>query len=842
MSGHRWVMTSLVSLCALMGTLLFASAPVLAGGDANVPAGCSNESSPGFRVYLPDCRGYEMVTPPYKQGFKVSFVAGNDQRVVGVSLGTFAGAENSPIVPIGLQGAVYEFTRVDTGWSAQPLTPPASRFPYSALLGLSGDLRSSLFEANEEYAATARKIWLRQSDGELSLVGPDYSPEASVERANHTEFAVLGASSDLTHVLTRLRGQTGNSSRGAEALWPGDTTVTGSESLYEYSGIAQPGARREPVLVGVENDGALESEDGKPVNEGARLISQCGTLLGGGEYSGPEASHYHDAYNAISANGSTVFFTAAAGGCEGENSRGEDVVGKGPTVEEVYARTGADKTIKISEPELPAGEQCEEVSCSTAERKPGLFQGASEDGSKAFFMTEQSLLNGDAPGGMKLYGDEIANGVVTHVLDISHDPHAGEPAEVQGVARVSEDGSYVYFVARGVLTEGPNVEGKEPVRGADNLYVYEPDPENTGMRWVAFVGTLMTEAEEVSLESEAEGRFTMRVEEGDGFAAAFRLYQTEREAIAEVKNVWSKDDARPVEASPEGRFLVFASSAHLTPDSSGSAGQIFEYDAQSGHLVRVSIGAGPADSNNGNVDTWLESPKLRYPQLAGIDFAQGLGSVQSTLTMSDDGSRVFFTSAARLTSQAISGTQNVYEYREGHVYLISDGQDASVNRAGESSVDLFGTDPTGEDVFLQTTDQLVPQDSDEREDIYDAHENGGFPAPTLSPSCAASACQGPLSATPFLPAAGTGETTPGDRNMAPSTAKTVVKPKSLTRAQKLANALKACGKKAKKKRAGCKARARRKYGGKTAKKVIGEVSDHEAKSSYGKDHRAGSSG
>ncbi len=36
---------------------------------------------------------------------------------------------------------------------------------------------------------------------------------------------------------------------------------------------------------------------------------------------------------------------------------------------------------------------------------------------------------------------------------------------------VSEDGSYVYFVAEGALTSGKNMEGKEPVSGEPNLYV-----------------------------------------------------------------------------------------------------------------------------------------------------------------------------------------------------------------------------------------------------------------------------------------------------------------------------------------------------------------------------------
>ena len=88
--------------------------------------------------------------------------------------------------------------------------------------------------------------------------------------------------------------------------------------------------------------------------------------------------------------------------------------------------------------------------------EPGVFQGASRDGSKVFFLTKQPLLNGDEGGtgtGQDLYEDEIegegASAKLARVVQVSHDPHAGQAAEVQGVTRISEDGSHVYFVAEG---------------------------------------------------------------------------------------------------------------------------------------------------------------------------------------------------------------------------------------------------------------------------------------------------------------------------------------------------------------------------------------------------------
>lgn len=44
------------------------------------------------------------------------------------------------------------------------------------------------------------------------------------------------------------------------------------------------------------------------------------------------------------------------------------------------------------------------------------------------------------------------------------------------------------------------------------------------------------------------------------------------------------------QATPDAQYLVFTTTADLTPDDTSSAAQAFRYDAQSGELIRVSIG------------------------------------------------------------------------------------------------------------------------------------------------------------------------------------------------------------------------------------------------------------
>ncbi len=86
--------------------------------------------------------------------------------------------------------------------------------------------------------------------------------------------------------------------------------------------------------------------------------------------------------------------------------------------------------------------------------------------------------------------------------------------------------------------------------------------------------------------------------------------------------------------------------------------------------------------------------------------------VRSDPTMSNDGSFVFFQSPVGLTPRALDDVQvgavegvptyaeNVYEWHEGHVYLISDGRDASEGPYGKSSVQLLGSDASGANVFF----------------------------------------------------------------------------------------------------------------------------------------------
>jgi hypothetical protein len=825
---------------AALAICLLPPVAALAAGDANT-SHCGNEAMAGFKVTLPDCRAYEMVTPSFKDGGVVSNggpVSVDGTRVAASANGAFGGTGDALVFT-----TYYGFQRGAGGWMTAPLSPPAAAFP-SALtpggvpgpLTASADLSSSLWSATTSAAFGAEEAFYVESPagGPLALVGPEQPPPSTGGHYHHAA-QFMGASTDLKHVLVNiLPPSISERERGLNQPWPGDTTVPATSSLYEYTGTGNT----EPLLVGVSNQERL---NGKPhVNEGAHLISQCGTTLGG-----PQQGGHTDTYNAVASGGGTVFFTSLKGPCS------EGAVG--PAVTELYARVGASRTVAISEPSLAIpGRSCMGLCLEDQNeenghmRSEGDFAGASEDGSRVFFTTLQPLVNADNNSGLDLYEAQLTGPSVTRLTQVSHDPHGAEAAEVQGVVRVAENGSRVYFVAKGLLTEGKNAEGYEPEKGAYNLYVYNTESAKT-----TFVATLLTAADESVIEGEEEaeqkqiGQEAERIEEpfllraaeagakaeeaeskgeqaraleereregrltseGQALGRAFRA-ETEGTrgptgTLRQDKLVWDTRDARPAQATPDGRFLVFVTSAHLTgPEDTSKVAQLFEYDAQTERLVRVSVGHDGYNAN-GNTARGAYAPHIGEPGYSGGALAT---AAATGLALSNDGSRVFFESRDSLTPQAVVGAESVYEYHGGNVYLISDGR-ATTTAEGEPSVKLVGTDGSGQDVFFTTAEALLPQDGDTQIDIYDAREGGGFPASPSPAPCSGDACHGSLSTPPVLPSLGGSAAIPGGGNLTP----VVVTPRPPTRAQLLEKALKGCRAKPRQKRRSCELQARRRY-------------------------------
>ncbi len=677
---------------AMLSALLFALCLVLyvAGAEGAPDARCSNEMYLGFRFYLPDCRAYELVTPSYKEAMTVISVGGLSQdgsRLIVQGFGSFVGVESQTTF-----GAVYILNRGTAGWQATPLNTPAiSTYPRFEETVASNSLTGSLWDPTYPDQPTD-DIYLRSEDGAFYPVGPGGPLGASQPR-----LIFAGASADLSHVVFTDRAPI---TPGSETrLWPGDTTEGELEpSLYEYVGTGND----EPHLVGVSNEGSVAR-----VGD-SHLISRCGTVLGN-----PEG----DAYNAISQTGSTVFFTAL--GLNGRRACREISPQFAPAVSELYARIDDAHTVAISEPELGA------CSCNLLAPADAQFRGASSDGSKVFFTTTQQLLPGATGGGPYLYEYDFEAPEGKKITLVSAGDANGP--RVQGVARVSEDGSHVYFVAKGVLTGEQNIYGEKAEEGEENLYAFVRECPGGSLKCtepqqqLSFVGRLSEEADSED---------------------------------------WAGFDLRPVQATPDGRFLVFRSAADLTPDEEGrkEAGQMFEFDAQTGALVRVSRGV---DGYNEDGNSNIYPVTIPNPGYFEDDYPES-----RFVAVSANGAYVFFMSSDGLSPDAVTGHSSVYEYHAGEVSLVSDGHDLSAEGSR-----LLGADESGQDVFFTSDDSLVPQDVDTQEDIYDARIGGGFAAQPVQSGCSEDTCQGPLAGA-FQPPTPTTPSSAGEGGAVPAASST----------------------------------------------------------------------
>jgi hypothetical protein len=666
--------------------LLFAAAIAaatmagLAAPPAASAAGCPNEAlrAENNSLDLAPCRAYERVTPSFQNGFGVASpiaIAPDGEDLIIETLAGFAGAESSRL------GPYYKMSRTNTGWQTASISPPASSFPASAFFTASADLGRSLWALRSPGESVyAQSLYLREPDGSFVEIGPMVPPSAqSGPPANGSQvflgtYEFRGASSDLSHVYFSITNGAGHS-----VLWPGDTTTlfgsaARAESLYEYSGVGNT----RPALVGVEGQG--------------HLISDCATFLGSDEY--------HETYNAVSADGKKVFFTA-----DGHDQQACPEEIPAPEVTEVYARVDGQETVAVSEPSRVT---CEE--CNTTARRGAQFQGASADGSRVFFTTTQELLPGAETNNLFEYDFNSALGRRVRRVSIG----ASAP-EVLGVSRISQDGSHVYFVARGRLTDAPRGgciaeetpseqveeelthEGRcRPPQGQPNLYVYTREGQNP-LGQVNFLATLA--------ESESD------------------------------ESIWSPEDRRPVQATPDGRHLVFLSTAALTPGVTGEGRQVYEYDAHTEELIRVSRGQngypqGTENANNSFANIELQSYFGKFQPTKGSTY----------LEISEDGSDIQFSSPAALTpaneEAAAAGVTSVYEYRSDGP--IANGDVSPLSTEGNSQA--IGISPNGRNAFIKEGDPLVAGQTDSQLNIFDARQDGGFSAPAAPTGCLGEAC------------------------------------------------------------------------------------------------------
>jgi hypothetical protein len=439
-----------------------------------------------------------------------------------------------------------------------------------------------------------------------------------------------------------------------------------------------------------------------------------------------------------------------------------------------------------------------------------IFQLASSDGHRVFFtdelqLTTDATANGGA-GEKNLYmcTIEVVGGHLSCALKDLTVPPSGEAADVQfAVIGTDTAGGLVYFVANGALTpdavHGDCKGGRSAQASAAascNLYVYDAATEQ--VRLVAVLSNRDSNDWGSINQALDPGTLTSRV-------------------------------------SPNGRFLAFMSRRPLTgfdnrdAHSGEPAEEVFLYDASTGALRCVSCsasGARPAGVfDEGEFPGLLvDRPQLWGKQsLAGsipgwtrID--KGRAHYQSRY-LSDEG-RLFFNSPVGLVPGDNNGREDVYEFEPAGVggcpVTQPNGCQALISSGTSSDESAFlDASATGEDVFFLSSSKLVGADRDNALDVYDAHVcTTAVPCPSgtvnvPAPCNGTDSCRAAPAPQPVFGAPASATFT-GAGNPTPSPIKPASKP--LTRAQKLAKALKACRTKHNKhRRTTCEKQARHTY-------------------------------
>jgi hypothetical protein len=696
---------------------------------------------------LPDCRAYEQTTEPDKEGgeaFPTASLAPGGERLFYLSEGVFAGAvANELAIP-------YLSQRTPSGWLTQPiiarLAPPGTEPTTFDPGQFSPEMDRWLFaevpalnhyEAVNE--ATAAYLSIGFADGRYLLRA---SPTVSLLEGSSRNLNLILASAsatssdDLSRVYLVDRSRLLPSPGDPRPDDYGNTNFKHETSrIYELSGIGGPA----PAI-------ALIAE--VPLGLEATDTTAC---LVDGEF--PSTLFQDSEERLVSSDGSTIIYTAPI-----ENVGGMSCGEKTPNPIAFFAHhVGQSSSVQLN---APPDSQCESTSpCHTAGPADPTVDGISPDGTRAWFTTTQPLVDSDTDGAADLYLAELGPaGELTQLIQASagqagpDHPVPGQGAGVQGVVRVSPDGSHVAFVASGVLTAEPNQStGQAAASGADNLYIYDAAGGET-----KFVARLCSGTAESGSVPDP--------------ACPAGVPESYRDSL-----LWfaSKNGAAIAKFTPDGRYLLLPSPGRLTLDDTDSAVDLYRYDFQTGRLIRVSFGHDGNDAN-GNDDAYRVKVLHVSTNDAGSSGATNQLAEDATRAISADGSTVIFETAAPLVSRdtnagaepgcgesAAEGAIgcDVYQWQEsGHgtcheaagcISLVSDG--IAPNGAGYAVISS-----SGRDIIFHTQRGEVPADTDGVGDIYDARENGGFPR-SVEPPChvSSSHCPGPESSPPTPPTIGT---------------------------------------------------------------------------------------
>jgi hypothetical protein len=670
--------------------VMFASLWVLpASASAEV---CPNEAIRVERgsTDLANCRAYEMVSPPDKNGGDISAVPDRARAAAdgsAMQFSSFSGFGHT-------SGSALDFEYIsertpgsgENGWSTHGIDP--AHFEPTELLEilfgggtephyvgeLSPNLSTGVFISNggsllipnTPNVAGQFNLYnrddIRSTDTETYKLISDCPVCATTGPLPIKSYIIrpwfAGASSDFSHVI--FESQQNLTQEAVEA-----GLSLENYKLYEWD-------NGNVYLAGILPDSECSGTPPCPA-----VSSAAGTVVHQENYPG----------TAISEDGHRIFFVAPRGGGDSPNGQ-------------LYMRVdnglpGAG-TVRIdaSEQASPNACQSEPSSCL-----PATFATATPDGRYAFFWTKEKLIDEDTSNSnlAELYRYDAEAPAGHHLTLVSPDTQDGVGADIEGVIGASNDGSYVYFVT------GQTLLPDEPEGLGPRIYVWH----NGTVHKVAGIPP-------EDIEPVVDTTWTF---------------------ISKTSRI-----------TPDGTRLVFAArGTEGLPHHGASDSCVDESNYPNQPCQEVYLYDATANGGEGRLTCASCGSPVDAPMTSDANFYQRVGRGATVLAehlnhpLSDNGRYVFFSTADALVPEDTNGVRDVYEYDAvtGEQHLISSGQDKDPSYFMDASAD-------GSDVFFETRERLSGWDVDSGRDIYDARIDGGLPEPLPAPaSCAGDACQPP---------------------------------------------------------------------------------------------------
>ena len=661
-----------------------------------------------FSVSLPNCRAYELVSPPDKNGADVSagavansFTSPRKSSVDGerATYSALRAFEDPAAAPLVNQ---YISARGPGGWTAQSVSPPRSAvFLWPPAL-------TGQFKAFDENLCEA---WFLQ-DSDLALVPGAPPAVASIYQRNYCdsgagyqlltpidppeigpnpaeikrEFYVpnpQGSSADGTHTVFRAPAKLTNNA----------CTTPGINQVY----VTSPEAPLRLVS-------ALPPEKS---GQGTCTNSTAGTFE-----DSTDGFRESNLVGAISSDGERVFWTDSL------SSDIKGILGTGPG--NLYLRVHA-----TLQPSPISGGACTDTAraCTVPISESGArFWGANPDGTSAIY----GVSTGPSED---LFEYDVASATSTLIA-----------GGVEGVAGISEDTKRVYLISTKALSGSQkNSEGEEAQEGSKNLYLHDAGG-------FVFVAQLSNPSTPDIFPSAGNLRPNLRESRvsPDGLHLAF----------TSAARLMTYDPTDLNSGVPD-------SEVYLYDAAPGAAGKLAcigcnPSGARPQGESKVVNGGNSIIGIASTIPGWQE--QLHPSRLLAADGSRLLFNSLDALVPRDTngiGDVYLWQRAANKAGCEALQAEYFVAASGGCISLISGGQGTQPSEVIDASAD-------GRDAFFTTGVSLLPQDPAQI-DLYDARVGGGFPQPLAQDRCNVDAdnCR-PQGQAPSTPAPASTNKGPGN--------------------------------------------------------------------------------